>query len=65
MMNSLSKRKKIQERIQAPTYAVEVLEPFSYVYNDSMENQQSASPTGLGKESLENNRYIYTFSHSY
>ena len=39
MMNSLNKRKKIQERIQAPTYAAEVLELFLYFYNDSMENQ--------------------------
>ena len=39
MMNSLNKRKKIQERMQAPTYAVEVLEPFSYCYNVSMKNQ--------------------------
>ena len=39
MMNSLNKRKKIQDGIQAPTYAAEVLEPFSYLYNDSMENQ--------------------------
>ena len=28
IMNSLNERKKIQERIQAPTYAAEVLEPF-------------------------------------
>ena len=28
IMNSLNKRKQIQERIQAPTYAAEVLEPF-------------------------------------
>ena len=28
IMNSLIKGKKIQERIQAPTYAAEVLEPF-------------------------------------
>ena len=27
MMNNLNKRKKIQERVQAPTYAAEVLEP--------------------------------------
>ena len=41
MMNSLNKRKKkIQERIQAPTYAAEVLELFSYFYNDSMKNQR-------------------------
>ena len=39
MINSLNKRKKIQERIQAPTYAAEVLETFSYFYNDSMKNQ--------------------------
>ena len=39
MMNSLNKRKKIQERIQAPTYAAEVLGPFSYFYNDSTKHQ--------------------------
>ena len=39
MMNSLNKREKIQERTQAPTYAAEVLEQFSYFYNNSMKNQ--------------------------
>jgi len=43
-MNSLHKRKKNQERIQAPSYAAEVLEPFSYFYNDSMENQPHQQP---------------------
>ena len=39
MMNSLNKRKKIQEIIQAPTYAAEGFEPFLYFYDDSMKNQ--------------------------
>ena len=39
MMNRLNKRERIQERIQAPTYAAEVLEPFLYLNNDSMKNQ--------------------------
>ena len=39
MMNSLNKREKIQEKIEAPTYAAEVLEPFLYFYNDSRKNQ--------------------------
>ena len=39
MMNSLNKKKKIQERIQAPTYAAKVLELCLYSYNDSMEHQ--------------------------
>lgn len=44
MMNSLNKRKKNQERIQAPSHAAEVLEPFSYFYNDSLENQHHQQP---------------------
>ena len=44
MINSLNKRKKNQERIQAPSYAAEVLEPLSYFYNDSMENQHHQQP---------------------
>ena len=44
MMNSLDKRKRNQERIQAPSYAAEILDPFSYFYNDSMENQQHQQP---------------------
>jgi len=44
MMNSLNKRKENQERTQAPSYAAEVLEPFSYFYNDSMEDQHHQQP---------------------
>ena len=45
MMNSLNKREKIQEKIEAPTYAAEVLEPFLYFYNDSRKNHHSAHIT--------------------
>jgi len=44
MMNSINKRKKNEEIIQAPSYAAEVLQPFSYFYNDSMENQHHQQP---------------------
>ena len=44
MMNSLNKRKKNQERTQAPSYVAEVLDPLSYFYNDSIENQHQQQP---------------------
>jgi len=37
--NSLSQRKKNQERIQAPTYVAQVLNPFQFFSNDLTLNQ--------------------------
>ena len=44
LVNSLSKRKKNQERIQAPTYVAQVLSPFQFFDNDLTMNQPNESP---------------------
>ena len=40
LLNSLSKRKKNQERIQAPTYAAQVLDPFQFFDNGLTNNEE-------------------------
>jgi len=44
LVNSLSKRKKNQERIQAPTYVAQVLDPFQFFDNDLTMNQPNKPP---------------------
>ena len=44
MINDLNEREKKKERIQATSYAAEVLQPFSYFYNDNIENQHHQQP---------------------
>ena len=40
LVNSLSKRKKNQERIQAPTYVAQVLDPFQFFDNGLTNNEE-------------------------
>ena len=49
LVNSLSKRKQNQERIQAPTYVAQVLDPFQFFDNDLTKHQPNELPPARKK----------------
>ena len=49
LVNSLSKRKKNQKRIQAPTYVTQVLDPFQFFDKDLTMNQPNELPPARKK----------------
>ena len=49
LVNSLSKRKKNQETIQAPTYVAEVLDPFQFFDNGLTNNEELPPARKKGK----------------
>jgi len=49
LVNSLSQGKKNQERIQAPTYVAQVLDPFQFFDNDLTMNQPNELPPARKK----------------
>ena len=49
LVNSLSKRKKNQKRIQAPTYVAQALDPFPFFDNDSTMNKPTELPPARKK----------------
>ena len=50
LVNSLSKRKKNQERIQAPTYVAQVLDPFQFFDNGLTNNEELPPARKKGKK---------------
>ena len=50
LVNSLSKRKENQERIQAPTYVAQVLDPFQFFDNDLTNNEELPPARKKGKK---------------
>ena len=49
LVNSLSKRKNNQERIQAPIYVAQVLDPFQFFDNELTMNQPNELPPARKK----------------
>ena len=64
LVNSLSKRKKNQERIQAPTYVAQILDPFQFFENDLKMNQPNELPPARkkGKKTIQAERSITYFA---
>ena len=50
LVNSLSKRKKNQERIQAPTYVAQVLDSFQFFDNGLTNNEELPPARKKGKK---------------
>ena len=62
LVNSFSKEKKNQERIQVPTYVAQVLDPFQFFDNGLTNNEELPPARKKGKKKIQTERSITYFA---